>query len=334
MAAMTSSVQILPKRAASSRPRHIVFVAVSPIQVLDLIGPYEIFDRVRREGMAQGYRLSVVHTGRLRASCGLSFGPAQHYRNLKGVADTLLVVGGDGVERADYPPDLVKWIRRRARHSRRVGSICTGAFLLGAAGLLDGRRAVTHWGYCRELARRYQRISVELEPIFIRDGNVYTTAGVTAGIDLALALVEEDFGVAISRRIAKDLVLYLRRSGNQAQFSTLLALQTSDRKPIEEVIAWMNDHLDERIAVEQLAERAAMSPRHFARVFAAETGHPPGKHLELLRVEAARRMLETSQLSVKQISAGCGFADPSSLRRAFAKCLQVGPQTYRERFRR
>jgi len=329
---MTSTVQILPGRRLQGRPPHIAFVAVSPIQVLDLIGPYEIFDRVARECLAAGYRLSVVHTGELHASCGLSLSPSMHYRNLKDSVDTLLVVGGDGVERGGYSPDLVRWIRRRAARARRVGSICTGAFLLADAGLLNGRRAVTHWAYCAALAARYRKIDVEMEPIYIRDGNVYTTAGVTAGIDLALALVEEDYGAAVSRRIAKDLVLYLRRSGNQAQYSNLLDLQAADYQPIQDLIAWMNDHLGERLSVDRLAARVAMSPRNFARVFAAKTGYTPGKFVELLRVEAAKRLLETSRAPVKRISASCGFANGSSLRRAFGKRIHVSPQNYRLRF--
>jgi transcriptional regulator GlxA family with amidase domain len=320
---MTSSVQIRP---------HIVLVAVSPIQVLDLVGPYEIFDKVARGGLARGYRLSIVQTGALRASCGLSLGPSMHYRKLTGPVDTLLVVGGEGAERRQHSPELIRWIRARAKRARRVGSICTGAFLLAEAGLLDGRRAVTHWAYCETLAARHKNLAVEMEPIFIRDGNVYTTAGVTAGFDLALALVEEDYGATVSRRIAKDLVLYLRRAGNQAQYSSLLAMQAADRRPIADLVAWMHDHLDEPLSVERLAGRVAMSPRNFARVFSAETGHSPGRFVELLRTEAAKRMLETSHLPVKTISASCGFADASSLRRAFSKRIHLSPQHYRLRF--
>jgi transcriptional regulator GlxA family with amidase domain len=331
---MTSSVQILPRHAKASRPPHVVFVAISPIQALDLVGPFEVFSRVARLGLARGYRLSVVHTGAVHASCGLSFGPSTHYRRLEGSPDTLLVAGGEGAERGEFSADLLRWIARTARRSRRVGSICTGAYVLGAAGVLDGRRAVTHWAFCRDLAQRYTKVSVEMEPIYIRDGKVYTSAGITAGIDLALALVEEDYGATVSRRIAKDLVLYLRRSGDQAQFSNVLAMQASDRQPIAELVAWINDHLHEAVSVDRMAAHLAISPRHFARIVVKETGHPPGKLLELLRVEAAKRMLETSNIPVKQISSSCGFGNSSSLRRAFARWLHLSPQDYRQRFHR
>ena len=330
---MTKSAQILPSSQKSSWKPHIVFLSVPPIQVLDLTGPFEVFSRVSRFGLGEGYELTVAEVNPTRATCGLSIGPSQKYSSIKKSIDTLLIVGGEGIEDGCYTGDVLRWIKRKAARTRRIGSICTGAFLLAHAGLLDGRNAVTHWAYCQRLAQQYRRIKVQPEPIFVKDGNVYTSAGITAGIDLALSLVEEDYGTHVAQRIARDLVLYLRRHGNQAQFSHLLHMQEVSRRPIQDLITWINENVRNPITVDSLAGIVGMSPRHFARIFLEETGFAPAKFVETVRLEAAKRMLETSQAPIKEIAFSLGFGDSSTLRRIFAKRLQISPDQYRKRFR-
>jgi transcriptional regulator GlxA family with amidase domain len=216
---------------------------------------------------------------------------------------------------------------------RRLGAICTGSFVLAEAGLLDGRRVTTHWAWGTELARRYPRVLVDADPIFIRDGNIYTSAGVTAGMDLALALVEEDYGREAALQVARELVLYLRRPGGQSQFSTLLVAQESNREPLRELQTWIVEHVDADLSVSALARRMAMSPRHFARVFTHAVGMTPGQFVEKVRIEAARRRLEESPHGVKTIAADCGFGSADTMRRAFLRTLRVAPVAYRGRFR-
>jgi len=222
-------------------------------------------------------------------------------------------------------------LRATAPRARRVASVCTGAFLLARAGLLDGRRATTHWAWCEELARRFPQVAVERDPIFVADGNVRTSAGVTAGMDLALALVEEDLGPRAALEVARQLVLFVRRPGGQAQFSAGLAAQ-AQHAPLRELQAWMADHLDADLGVEALAARAHMSPRSFARAFRRETATTPAAYVEALRVERARLLLETTPAAVTEVARACGFGTVETLRRAFARRLGVAPAAYRSRF--
>jgi len=252
----------------------------------------------------------------------------------RGPIDTLVVAGGDGVRQAQEDERLITWIRRAAPRSRRVASVCTGAFLLARAGLLNGHEATTHWSECHDLARLYPDVHVQSEPIFVRSGDVYTSAGVTAGIDLALALVEEDLGPKVARDVARWLVLFLRRPGGQSQFSAALAGQRAEREPLREVQAWMVDHLHEDLSVPALAVRAYMSPRNFARAFKREVGMTPAAYVETLRVERARVLLETGAESVEQLARRCGFGTVETMRRVFRKRLGVSPSDYRERFQR
>ena len=245
--------------------------------MLDVVGPAEVFAH------CDGYRLELVSdTPRrlVRGSSGLVLGEAKHYRQLRGRVDTLLVAGGEGARTAVGDCRLSEWLRAMSGRVRRIGSICTGAFLLGEAGILQGRRAVTHWRWCRTLAQKYPDVTVEDDPIFIKDGHVYTSAGITAGIDLALALVEEDHGHRKATEIARELVMFLRRPGGQSQFSSLLEVQTSSRRPIEDLQAWILEHLGDNLNVETLAVRCGMSPRHFARVFTSEKEITPARFLE------------------------------------------------------
>jgi transcriptional regulator GlxA family with amidase domain len=239
------------------------------------------------------------------------------------------VPGGAGSRTPD--PALVGWLREMAAGIRRVTSVCTGAFLLAEAGLLAGRRCTTHWAYGAALARRFPDVQVDTQPIFVRDGGLATSAGVTAGIDLALALVEEDIGREAALEVARDLVVYLRRPGSQAQFSAQLRAQSARRAPLRGVQQWITEHPDTDLSVEALAARAGMSARHFARAFAAETGVSPGKHVAAVRLEAARRLLE-DRAGVEQTARACGYGTPEAMRRAFVRELGVSPASYRHRF--
>jgi transcriptional regulator GlxA family with amidase domain len=295
--------------------RRVVFVAVPPVQILDLTGPFEVLAR------CGGYQVELVCSDGtdVSSSCGLTLGRARDYRKVRGNIDTLVIPGGTGAEDLNCSPAFLRWLAKVSGRARRTCSVCTGAFVLAKAGLLDGRRAVTHWRWCDSLARSFPMVRVERDPIYIQDGPVYTSAGVTAGIDLALALVE-------------DLVLFLRRGGGQSQFSSLLPAQVSARAPVEELQGWMVDHLDERLDVETLAARCRMSPRHFARVFAEEKGVTPARFVEQIRVSAARALLENKQKGLKEVAAKTGFGSLNSMRRSFVRVLGVAPARYAERF--
>jgi transcriptional regulator GlxA family with amidase domain len=243
----------------------------------------------------------------------------------------LLVAGGEGVEAAAEDPVLIDWVRQRASRARRVASVCTGAFLLAAAGVLDGRRATTHWMYCARLAQSFPAVRIEPDPIFVCDGPVWTSAGVTAGIDLALALVEEDLGRSVALAVARYLVVFLKRPGGQAQFSTTLALQVAEDK-FGALHDWINGHLDNELSLSILADQAGMSERSFSRHYAEATGQTPARAIERLRVEAARRMLSERRTPVKRIARSCGFGSEETMRRSFLRVLAVTPQDYRSRF--
>ncbi len=329
--------------STSRAGRRIVFVAGPGTEILDLVGPLQVFARASdmycraNPGAHPAYPIEVVSISSgcaLMANCGLRFAAHKTFRQVRGKIDTLLVAGGDAVEQNKINAAAVRWLRNIARRARRVGSVCTGAMLLARAGLLDGRRATTHWNWCETLIRRAPRTDVDPDPIFVRDENIYTSAGVTAGMDLALALVEEDHGSQLALQVARNLVLYLRRPGSQSQFSAALSLQETDRKPLRELEAWVLDHLDQPLTVPLLAQRVAMSPRNFARVFTKEMRTTPAKFVERLRVEAARRRLEESQNSMEMIAAECGFGNVNSMRNVFQRALKIPPGQYRRHFRR
>jgi transcriptional regulator GlxA family with amidase domain len=265
-------------------------------------------------------------------NCGLQVGAKWTFRQVRGEIDTLLVTGGDAAESDEPGLDVVRWIRKVAPQIRRVGSVCTGAMLLARTGVLDGRKATTHWKWCEVLAKKYPRIAVDPNPIFLRDGNIYTSAGITAGMDLSLALVEEDFGSRLALEVARDLVLYLRRTGGQSQFSAALAMQLSDSNPLRELESWVLENLNKPLNVNVLAERVAMSPRNFARIFAKEMDTTPAKFVERLRVEAARRRLEESQSTLQRVATDCGFGTANSMRTVFQRTLGVAPGQYRQNF--
>jgi transcriptional regulator GlxA family with amidase domain len=322
--------------------RRVVIVGAPGTQILDLVGPFQIFTRAaelyaRKNGSrAPIYQVEVVSTARGRpilTNCGLGLMAHRTYRRCKGKVDTLLVAGGNEIECGKIGPEAVQWLKDMARGARRVGSVCTGALLLAEAGLLDGKKATTHWKYCDMLSERYPDIDVNPDPIFVRDGNVYTSAGVTAGMDLSLALVEEDHGSRLALEVARDFVLYLRRPGGQAQFSAALSMQATDRHPFQDLVPWVLDNLTEDLSVGALAEHMSMSPRNFARVFTKEMKSTPALFVERLRVDVARRRLEESHGSLKAIAAECGFKNVGSMRSSFQRLLGAPPGQYRERFR-
>jgi transcriptional regulator GlxA family with amidase domain len=320
--------------------RSIVFVAFDQALLLDIAGPLQVFATAREYAAARGlrdpYRIEVVSPrgGSVVTSSGLPILTQPLAALARRPIDTLITVGGFGSRQAMHDKALVGWIAARARRARRVCSVCTGAFLLAAAGLLDGKRTATHWMACEQLQRTYPRVRVEPDPIFLRDGNIWTSAGVTAGIDLALALVEDDLGRAIALQLARHLVVFLKRPGGQSQFSAMLERQARDNGHFAAMHEWMQQHLDEDLRIERLAERAGMSPRNFARVYAQRTGTTPAKAVEQFRVEAARRMLEEGADSIERVALACGFGDEERMRRSFLRCLGVPPRQYRQRFSR
>lgn len=326
----------MPKnpRFPPSRPRRIEILAFPDVQLLDVAGPLQVFasanDLVCATGRPRPYEPVVVADRPLvTASAGLGLAtrklPAPRLP-----LDTLIVAGGFGVYPACENEEVIGWIKARAKAARRIASVCSGAFLLATAGLLDGRRAVTHWRRCADFARRFPAVRLEPDPIFIRDGNIWTSAGVTAGIDLALALVEEDLGRALALAVARHLVVFLKRPGGQAQFSATLALQHGDAR-FERLHAWVADNLRGDLSVASLADAAGMSERSFVRHYRQATGRTPARAVEQVRVEAARDMLERGR-PVKRVAAHCGFGSEETMRRSFLRLLGATPQAYRERF--
>lgn len=306
------------------------------MQLLDVAGPLQVFasanDLAVQSGDALPYTLNVVAPGGagVVASAGLGLTTAP-LPPTDAVLDTLMVAGGQGVEQATADPALLDWVRLRAMHARRVASVCTGAFLLAAAGLLNGRRAVTHWSVCNDLARRFPAVRVEPDPIFIHDGPVWTSAGVTAGIDLALALVEEDLGRAVALAVARYLVVFLKRPGGQAQFSAALSLQAADDR-FAALHDWINGHLASDLSLGALARQVGMSERSFMRRYTVATGVTPAHAVEMLRVEAVRQLLSETRLPAKRVAERCGFGSEETMRRSFSRLLATTPQDYRGRF--
>jgi len=314
-------------------PRKVTIVAFPDVQTLDAIGPAEVFTTAERlEPGSYEVELVARQRGPLRTSSGVALLPRRVLSEVRGPIDTLVVAGGVGVYPALRDRELVAWIRRRARSCRRVTSVCSGAFLLAEAGLLDGRRATTHWATAEELARRYPRVRVDADQIYVRDGDVWTSAGVAAGIDLALALVTDDLGPRVARDIARWLVLFLQRAGGQSQFSVQLAAQAAERRPLRELQSYIADHPRDDLSVPALAARCAMSPRNFSRVFARELGCTPAVYVERSRLDVARRLLESSVMSLDEVAAAAGLGTAATLHRVFRRSLRVSPGAYRRHF--
>lgn len=317
-------------------PKIIHVLAFPNVQVLDVTGPLQVFasanDLARQQGLPLPYAASVIaaQTEPVMTSAGLAL-VAEPLPSADAPCDTLVIAGGWGVYGAAEDPALVDWVRQKAAHSRRMTSVCTGAFLLAASGLLDGCRVVTHWTRCEELALKYPNLQVEANPIFIQQGSLWTSAGVTAGIDLCLALVEQDLGRAVALEVARHLVVFLKRPGGQSQFSVTLSLQKGGSR-FSELHAWITEHLTLDLNIATLAAQAGMSERSFVRHYRAETGQTPARAVELIRVETARRQLADSTASIKRIAVQCGFGCEETLRRSFLRAVSITPQAYRERF--
>ena len=313
--------------------RRVVIVAFDGAQSLDISGPAEAFSIATRFFKGD-YAIELVTPDGEPARCtsGLSLNADRSIDEVRGAIDTLVIAGGVGTDAVVADERVIAWVRDAAKRARRVASVCTGAFVLAEAGLLDDRRATTHWADCARLAERYPQVAVESDPIYVRDGNVSTSAGVTAGMDLALALIEEDHGPEVALKTARALVLFVRRPGGQSQFSAQLTAGPARREPLRDVQAHIAEHPAADLSVPALAARAYMSERNFARAFRAETGMTPAAYVEAARVERARRELETTDLPVQAVAARCGFGTVETMRRAFGRRLGVNPAAYRDRF--
>lgn len=323
-------------------PRVVVIVAPDPSQELDVTGPTAVFSTAnklcgRDQPAYEVHVASVSDDAIVHTECGLRLLAEAPYHQIAGQIgkpiDTVLMSGGAGARIAADDARLVGWLRDQAATVRRMGAVCTGAFPLCRTGLLDGQRVTTHWRHAERLAQRHPELRVDADPIWIRAGRFYTSAGVTAGMDLSLALVEEDLGHAVSLEVARELVMFLRRPGSQAQFSTVLRAQAAQSPELRALQTWIADNLGRDLSVGVLAEQAAMSPRNFARVFARQVGETPARYVERLRVEAVRRLLEGSDRRLEAIAHATGFGNADVMRQAFLRHVQTTPERYRAAFR-
>jgi transcriptional regulator GlxA family with amidase domain len=325
---------LLRKGGASSG--RLVVLAVPPVDEFDLVCPIQVFGAANRLSGKTVYSVEVATVGKdlkVQGEGGLlSFLAGTHYKELGNNFDSVLLVCGLGTRNA-RDLALFAWLRKIAPVVRRLGSVCVGSFLFAEAGLLNGRRATSHWRFAKELARRYPKVKVESEPVWVKDENIYTSAGISAGIDLALAWVEEDCGAAIAHEVARELVLFLRRSGGQKQLSVSLSAQASEVKAIQELRVWIADNLRKKLSVQVLADRTAMSVRNFERVFTREVGRTPSQYVLQARVEAVRHQLERTDRGLKQIAARCGFGSAAAMSRSFVRLVGATPNHYRSRIR-
>ena len=320
---------------------HQVSMLVYPgIQILDVTGPLEVFARSSRwlqdhhqQYDSEPYTVELIadQPGAVRSSCGLELIAHRTYREVK-KTDTLLVAGGIGYREVMTNENIIAWLTNIQPNVHRLGSVCTGAMLLARAGLLNNHRATTHWAYSRQLAEAGINIELDADSIYVCDQGIYTSAGVTAGMDMALAMVAEDWGEQVALAVARELVLFFKRPGGQAQFSRQLQAQQAESGRLRQLQIWLLDHIDADLTVSELASRAAMSPRNFARRFAAEVGQTPAAYVQQIRIEAARHRLETTDISVSTIASLCGFGTAETMRRAFTRKLGVSPRDYRARF--
>ena len=318
--------------------RAVCIVAFDGMQPLDAIGPHEVFAGATAvlaadKRVSAGYDLTLVSLrGRpITSESGLQL-VTQPLPRSRAKIDTLLIPGGDGAQRARHDSELLEWIRNASRRSRRVATVCTGAFIAAEAGLLDGRTVTTHWARAQQLAEEFPLITVDADPIYRRDGAVWTSAGVTAGIDLALAMVEADYGADIAQTVARWMVMFLHRPGGQTQFAAPVWVPRAARTTVRAVQDYIDNHPAADHRLDLLAERAAMSSRHFSRIFTAEVGETPARYVERVRVEAARAALETTAAQLELVAINCGFGTAESLRRAFQRRVGVAPDAYRRRF--
>lgn len=325
---------------AEMKTQHVAVFTYPDGQTLDVVGPLEVFARSARwlsdnghsRGDAYEVELIAPNAGPVRMSSGLQLVSERSYRDVE-TTDILIVAGGLGYVSVARDAEVIAWLKHIESKAGRIVSVCTGALILARAGLLDGCAATTHWNYCSELSEKYPTVKVQPDDIFVRQGKIYTSAGVTAGMDLALALVEEDWGRANALAVAQELVMFMKRPGGQSQFSNMLAAQHTSSRWFGELLLWIEAHPAESMEVERLADKMGMSPRNFSRLFAEEIGETPGKYVQRVRVEAARRDLEDSRHNMDRIATRCGFGSAEVMRRAFVRLLGVSPSDYRSRFR-
>ena len=313
--------------------RRIVVVVVPPVDELDLVGPLQVFNSVNRLAGRKIYEIEVVTNTDSQTVEGegevLTFAVRHHFNKVEGACDSVLLVCGLK-SRSVRDAALSAWLRNIASNVRRLGAVCVGAFLLAEAGLLNGRTATTHWRFGREMASRFPRVRVQHDPLWVKDGNIYTSAGISAGIDLALAWVEDDCGAGLAHEAARELVLFLRRPGGQPQLSVSLASQASEMMSIRELQIWIAEHLQAKLSVDDMADRMSMSVRNFERVFTREVGTTPSQYVLQMRVEAARREIERMQKGLKQVASAAGFGNVDVMRRAFVRLLGLTPRRYRD----
>lgn len=332
------AVASLPRESAANR-RRIVLVTNPRARSLEFMGPMQVFDEARifldfsgRPELAYDVEIVSTGSGPIYDRKGLSISADKPYHRVRGKVDTLMFQAADENDECLQDERFIAWVAKMSQRVRRIVSICTGSFILAEAGVLDGRRATTHWCACDDFRRRYPRVMLEADPIYVKDGHVYTSAGATSGMDLAIALIEEDYGTEFARRVAQGLVMFLRRPGNQAQFSVQVATEVADSEGIREIESYIFDHLDGDLRVEALATQFRMSPRNFTRVFTRKIGMAPGRFVEQCRLERARQYLEETEASLSEISGRCGYTTPDGLRLAFDRNLGVTPSAYRKRF--
>ena len=322
----------MSKNGRNLPKRRVVFLAYDGVQILDIAGPAQAFSTANDEAVTAPYEVSVAALTPGAVATASHFDIVAVPLPRAGLIDTLIVPGGTGVHPLRENAAAVEELRKLAGRATRVCAVCTGAFALAEAGLLDGKRATTHWASCQRLAEGYPKISVEPDAIYVREGKFYTSAGVTAGMDLALALLEEDFGRECAIKAARWLVMFAKRPGGQSQFSSHLAAQAAERAPIRMLQEWILENLTADLSVSALAERVGMSPRNFARVFRREAGATPAEFVEAARIDAARRELEETAHPVERVAGTCGFSTAEHMRRAFHRRLGASPYGYRTRF--
>jgi transcriptional regulator GlxA family with amidase domain len=313
----------------------VAILAFPRFQLLDIAGPADVFAEAAHQlGDPRAYQVQVIGAkdSMLTSSGGVRLGVDATIATHRGRIDSLLVAGSPRIEDMASDEKLKSWLKRQSRSVRRYGSVCTGAFVLAECGLLDGKRVATHWNSAARLANACPLAQIEADAIYVKDGNLFTSAGVTAGMDLALAMVEEDHGRALALRVARELVMFLKRPGGQSQFSAHLAAQTSERTGVREIQDYVLGHLTHDLSVPALAVQAGMSERHFARIFRSEAGTTPAEFVEKARIDAARRLIEEAEHPAKRLAALVGYANVDGFRRAFTRRLGVGLVEYRRRF--
>jgi transcriptional regulator GlxA family with amidase domain len=324
-------------RNAAQKSRRVIVVVVPPVDELDLVGPLQVFSSVNRLAKRQIYSIEIVTNAKPLKVEGenglLAFLAERRFPEVSGEFDSVLLVCGLATRNA-HDPALFAWLKKTACSVRRLGAVCVGSFLLAEAGLLNGRKATTHWKFGLELKKRFPRVHVESDPLWVRDGNIYTCAGISAGIDLALAWAEEDCGSVIAHEAARELVLYLRRPGGQKQLSVSLSSQASEMKLLQELQVWIAENLRRKLSVPALADRLAMSVRNFERVFTRELGRTPAQYILQARVEAARQQLERSDRGLKEIAVNCGFGSADAMRRSFSRLVGITPAQYRRKIQK